>query len=275
MDAGEYTHSRGDDVLVLTRTRKGDLVEKSAMVRNYMEENDTYHVIFAEDGFEGQVHGHLIKDGKKKYHLREDIVVACFSRVKDLENFNDVINTLPISGKLNVAKRLGWMNIFNAEKPDGIFDLNFKCHEDRLMVNMLVKLSVVEDGVNAACPGIPFGNNFCNRICTCHWFNDEKRYLDNKRTVGYPIPIAWDDPKFDPPIAKFKPAWKSSQQKTKERALPREGYFSTRFITTEQKNDDLRKELNARYCLVGTPVMERHVNKLSREVSYKSQKFDI
>lgn len=275
MDAGEYIHSRGDDVKVLSRTRKGDVVEKLATVKSYKEEDDTYQVVFLDNGSEGKVHGHLVNDSRKKYHIREDVVVACFSRIKDLENFGEVIDTLPTPGKLNVAKRLGWMNIFNAENPDGTYNLNFDTHEDRLMVNMIVKLSVVEDGVNTACPGIPFGKNFCNRICTCHWFNNEKCYLDNKRTVGYPIPVAWDDPKFDPPIAKFKPAWKSTIQKTKERALPTEGYFSTRFITTEQKNDELRRELNSRYCLVGTPVPERHPDKLRRELSYSSQKFDV
>jgi len=173
------------------------------------------------------------------------------------------------------SHRLGWLNIFNCEKPDGIYDLDCDIHEHRIMVNMLTKLSIVEEGHNVSCPGIPLGENFCtDRECFCHWYQDDKHYFENNRLVGKEIPVHWDDPKYQPDIMKFHPKpqlWKSKRQQTKERALPVEGRFSTLFVSADDKNEELRKLLNEMYCLVGTPILDRHPDKIRRELSYCNQ----
>ena len=60
--------------------------------------------------------------------------------MKDLENFSYAMKALPVEGQLNVAKRLGWLNILNAMDMDRTFDLRFKHHDHRVVVNVLLKL---------------------------------------------------------------------------------------------------------------------------------------
>ena len=93
--------------MVLHRDYKGVVTERRARVKFRNEKDGKYSVHYEDHEEDGQCFSWLVKDGKRKYHLREDIVVACFSRVKDLENFNEVMGTLPIQGRLNIAHRYG------------------------------------------------------------------------------------------------------------------------------------------------------------------------
>lgn len=49
---------------------------------------------------------------------REDLVVALFGRVADLDNFCTVLQTLEAEAQLSVGNRLGWLNVLNPHHAD-------------------------------------------------------------------------------------------------------------------------------------------------------------
>jgi len=55
-----------------------------------------------------------------------------------------VMAALSVDQQLAVAKRLGWMNIYNPDFPDHYFDCNLRVPDERRMVELLVKMAVSE-----------------------------------------------------------------------------------------------------------------------------------
>lgn len=49
---------------------------------------------------------------------REDIAVAMFGRVTDLDNFYLVVETLGEDGRISIARRLGYLNMLNPHYAD-------------------------------------------------------------------------------------------------------------------------------------------------------------
>ena len=221
-----------------------------------------------------QVLPQFIKEARDKEHYREDVVVACFSRVKDLENFNHVLATLPTQGALNVCNRLGWLNVLNGNLMEHTYDLVFKHHDHRVLVNILLKLSVVEEGKNMTCPGLPCGRNFCNKHKNCegHQYRSERIWLENKRAEGFGLSSDWDEAKYPPDICKYSKKWKEKQGASK-RFVPPEMMFSGKFTVTKEelKNIELRSEITKNYFLLGTPLLAKHPSKIRREASFKVQ----
>ena len=265
----EYVHTYGDRVRVLRRNTKGILIKKDGRVRTHNDERSKYCIVMDDGSVENNVAAQAIVGSIDKKHFREEIIIACFSRVKDLENFGKVLRTLPTEGILNVAQRLGWLNIFDPMDPDFIFDLNMKYFDHRIMASALTKLSIVEKGKNCSCPGLPPGRNFCStNSCECHWFRDERSYFEGSTTLSYrfQIPISWDDPKLHGPNpADYRQDWKQKQQACKDRGLPTQGVFSCRYITTDDKDEKLRHDINKAGFLAGCPIPNTHPNKIRRE----------
>jgi hypothetical protein len=79
--------------------------------------------------------------------LREDVVVAAFSRVTDSSNFDAVLNTLSAAGQLSAARRLGWLNALNPDRIDRPFDLDLRNSDHRRLVEVLTELAITEPGM--------------------------------------------------------------------------------------------------------------------------------
>lgn len=209
-------------------------------------------------------------------HPREDIVVACFSRVMDVENFDRVMDTLEPHAEMNVVNRLGCLNVMNATRLERYFKLDLRVHDEWVMANCLAKLALVEEGVNFRCPGGKglndhIGVNFCGKreACQCHFYRDEKKYRENLHNLAWGVPMTWDDQKFLPDCAAFSRGTYKRSPKPKENAVPREGRLVVKYAS-DDVNEELRKLLNSEYMLVGVE-QRRNVDKFSRIVSFRSQ----
>ncbi|RYH24941.1 hypothetical protein EON65_16165 [archaeon] len=77
-----------------------------------------------------------------------DIVVALFSRVVDLHNFEVVWEVLDAADCSAVLCRIGMLNIFNPMKPEMSLELKMDRREERVVAKIIVYLSVVEPGLN-------------------------------------------------------------------------------------------------------------------------------
>ncbi|GMH74079.1 hypothetical protein TL16_g06363 [Triparma laevis f. inornata] len=275
IDEAEYSLNFGDSIVVIQANKKGEGVPHPGRIKSHNTEHDTYSIIFNDGRVDNKVLPQFVKEARGKDHFREDVVVACFSRVKDLENFKIVIDTLPPYGALNVCNRLGWLNVLNGNSMNLTYDLIFKHHDHRVLCNILLKLSVVEDGKNMCCPGLPVGSkNICNKHKNCegHQYRSERIWLENKRAEGFGLSADWDEARFPPDICKYMKKWKEKQQSNK-RFIPPEMMFSGRFETVDEnfKCVELREEITKSYFLVGTPVLTKNGSKIRREASFKVQ----
>ena len=80
------------------------------------------------------------------YHV--DLIVSMFSRIVDIHNFEVIMNLLNAQECAQVYCRIGWLNIFNPTKPEGMYCLDFCRYEERLVAKMLIGLALVEPGDN-------------------------------------------------------------------------------------------------------------------------------
>ena len=80
------------------------------------------------------------------YHV--DLVVSLFSRIVDIHNFEVIMSVLTAEECAQVYCRIGWLNIFNPTKPEGMYCLDFCRYEERLVAKMLIGLALVEPGDN-------------------------------------------------------------------------------------------------------------------------------
>jgi hypothetical protein len=77
---------------------------------------------------------------------RVELVVALFSRVVDIHNFDLVLRVLMPYEHAQVICRLGMLNLFNPLKPEGSICLNIGRHEERTVSKMLIALKIKERG---------------------------------------------------------------------------------------------------------------------------------
>ena len=80
------------------------------------------------------------------YHV--DLIVSLFSRIVDIHNFEVIMSTLNAEECAGVYCRIGWLNIFNPTKPEGMYCLDFCRYEERLCAKMMIGLALVEPGDN-------------------------------------------------------------------------------------------------------------------------------
>jgi len=80
------------------------------------------------------------------YHV--DLIVSLFSRIVDIHNFEVIMSTLTAEECAGVYCRIGWLNIFNPTKPEGMYCLDFCRYEERLVAKMMIGLALVEPGDN-------------------------------------------------------------------------------------------------------------------------------
>ncbi|GMH59163.1 hypothetical protein TrLO_g15025 [Triparma laevis f. longispina] len=79
-----------------------------------------------------------------------DAAVAMFSRITDLENFDNIIKMTVIDEKWtqDIVDRLGWLNIGNPMKPEGLYDLLLQHLDQRLILKFLMNIGSNEPGVH-------------------------------------------------------------------------------------------------------------------------------
>ena len=81
---------------------------------------------------------------------QSDAAVAMFARVVDLENFDELLRMREIKPKWkqDIVNRLGWLNIGNPMKPEGLYDLDMMETDQRLMLRVLTNMGAEEPGVH-------------------------------------------------------------------------------------------------------------------------------
>jgi hypothetical protein len=79
---------------------------------------------------------------------RVDLVVALFSRVVDVHNFEFVLEVLSPFEVACLYCRLGWLNLYNPCKPCGSWELDMSRREERIIAKTLCCLATHEPGDN-------------------------------------------------------------------------------------------------------------------------------
>jgi hypothetical protein len=77
------------------------------------------------------------------------VICILFSRIVDLENFSDILTSIPSATKCEIIHRLGILNTLCPMKPDGLYELDLSCKDHREFLKLLIKLAVIEPGQNA------------------------------------------------------------------------------------------------------------------------------
>jgi len=67
-----------------------------------------------------------------------------FPRVRDLENFKLVLDHLPAAVVIEVARRIGWLNLASPFRLDYRFQLDLRQFDNRVLAHMLLTLATVE-----------------------------------------------------------------------------------------------------------------------------------
>jgi hypothetical protein len=79
---------------------------------------------------------------------RVDLLVFIYPRIIDIHNFEIVLKELNGYECGCFMARIGPLNVFNPLKPDGAWELNLSCKEERIMAKCFCQLAVVEPGDN-------------------------------------------------------------------------------------------------------------------------------
>lgn len=103
---------------------------------------------------------------------RVELIIAMFSRLKDVHNFELVLAQLNTEEVAMVYARIGILNTFNPLKPEGGYCLDLGVWEERQVAKILIHFACVEPGAN--------------------WFYQE--YTFDRRQEGIPgweLPVTW------------------------------------------------------------------------------------
>ena len=82
---------------------------------------------------------------------RVEVAVTLFRRVVDWDQFCGVLRSerlLTDTGRANLSRRIGYLNLFNPRSPDGHYSLDLSRKDERTMAQFLAALAVREPGVN-------------------------------------------------------------------------------------------------------------------------------
>lgn len=93
---------------------------------------------------------------------RVECVVALHARILDLDNLHLLLDpsVVDAADALVARRRLGWLNCFSPLNVDYSFELDLAVRDERIVVEMLVALAVLEPGCN-------FTRGVCRAACPC------------------------------------------------------------------------------------------------------------
>lgn len=78
------------------------------------------------------------------WDVQSRVIVALFSRIKDLHNLDLLLRNLDIRGQQEIIKRLGYLNVLNPLKISFDFVLSLKYLDNRIIVVSLMELAAIE-----------------------------------------------------------------------------------------------------------------------------------
>ncbi|KAF0739004.1 hypothetical protein Ae201684_005192 [Aphanomyces euteiches] len=81
----------------------------------------------------------------KGFHGRVEAARVLFSRLIDVANFCDILDLLDRAEQIELVHTLGWLNVFNPDKPDRYYELDLSVLEDYNMAKILIRLAVIEE----------------------------------------------------------------------------------------------------------------------------------
>ena len=74
--------------------------------------------------------------------------ICNYSRIIDIHNFNDLIDTLPEEYHISIYKKIGWLNVININQlSTRYFDLDFSKPDHREIGDIIVNLVIRGKGV--------------------------------------------------------------------------------------------------------------------------------
>ncbi|ETW08298.1 hypothetical protein, variant [Aphanomyces invadans] len=79
------------------------------------------------------------------FHGRVEAARVLFARLVDVGNFCEIFDLLDRNDQAELIKSLGWLNVFNPEKPDRFYELDLSVLEDYNMAKILIRLAVIEE----------------------------------------------------------------------------------------------------------------------------------
>jgi len=81
---------------------------------------------------------------------QSDAAVAMFARTVDLENFDEVLKMreIKVKFKQDIVNRIGWLNVGNPMKPEGLYDIDMMEFDQRAMLKVLMTMGSSETGVH-------------------------------------------------------------------------------------------------------------------------------
>eukprot|EP01035_Chromulina_nebulosa_P020660 gene20660-26787_t len=81
-------------------------------------------------------------------NFREIAIISLFSRVVDLENFNDVADTLPPESQPCLYNKIGWLNAINMNKLGSrFFDLDISVFDQKEISDAIINIIVRGKGL--------------------------------------------------------------------------------------------------------------------------------
>ncbi|CAK4640101.1 unnamed protein product [Aphanomyces euteiches] len=90
----------------------------------------------------------IVMSMPKGFHGRVEAARVLFSRLIDVANFCDILDLLDREEQIELVHTLGWLNVFNPDKPDRYYELDLSVLEDYNMAKILIRLAVIEEGDN-------------------------------------------------------------------------------------------------------------------------------
>jgi hypothetical protein len=118
---------------------------------------------------------------------RMEAIVALFSRIVDLHNFDRVAATLPVAHHAALHRRVGWLNTFNVTRLHGRrFSLDLAVGDERRTADVLLQLAGGEDSASAG----GGGGGGCLRLRAARFKADPKD-AGAAWAVPWAPPAAW------------------------------------------------------------------------------------
>lgn len=159
--------------------------------------------------------------------LHCDVIVASFSRIVDIEGFWKILDKLDDKQQIEVAHRLGWLNILDFEHIDRLYDLDLRNSDHHRLAEALTDLAIEEPGPN---------------------FQEQKfsRHSDSAThewIPGWDLPSRWSA--------------KTAAEYVTDPGVPHDGHMIVRYCSDHalgcSPNMSLRLKLRASCALAGVP----------------------
>ena len=115
---------------------------------------------------------YIVKKFPKDDFCQVEAACIMFSRIFDIENFCDVVDSFNEDDRRELYHRLGVLNVLCPLYPDRYYQLNLRAWDHRQLIKSLVRLAVDEPG-----------DNLLRQTCRWNLFSDI--------IPGWTLPLSW------------------------------------------------------------------------------------